>query len=204
MVTISGKANSVEFTNVPSGYLTGAGLMVRDLTKPLVLFAICGPLFLAIGGSPAWPDGQAGSSERYPGAIWEQIDGSAAAGWSEAGLAAARQYSADIQSAAVVIVQGGMIVAEWGAVDQKFGSHSMRKSLLSALYGPYVAEGKISLSKTIAELGIEDNEPALTDLEKSATIFDLLRARSGIYHPGAVRSAEHEGGKAGAAQSCAR
>jgi CubicO group peptidase (beta-lactamase class C family) len=59
----------------------------------------------------------------------------------------------------------------------------VRKSLLSALYGIHVAAGTIDLSTTLWELGIDDNEPVLTPEEKSATIGDLLRCRSGIYHP---------------------
>ncbi len=44
-------------------------------------------------------------------------------------------------------------------------------------------DGKIDLLQTIAELGIDDNEPRLTAKEKEATVADLLKARSGIYHP---------------------
>jgi hypothetical protein len=32
----------------------------------------------------------------------------------------------------------------------------MRKSLISALYGIYVADGKIDIAKTLDELGIDD------------------------------------------------
>ena len=39
------------------------------------------------------------------------------------------------------------------------------------------------MSSTLAELGIDDNEPSLTDVEKRATVRDLLTARSGVYHP---------------------
>src|SRR5207247_606298 len=33
------------------------------------------------------------------------------------------------------------------------------------------------------ELGIDDSEPSLTPEEKKATLGDLLKARSGVYHP---------------------
>ena len=59
----------------------------------------------------------------------------------------------------------------------------MRKSLLSALYGVYVKEGVINLSSTLAELGIDDTNPALTQEEKGAHVSDLLKSRSGVYHP---------------------
>jgi CubicO group peptidase (beta-lactamase class C family) len=56
----------------------------------------------------------------------------------------------------------------------------MRKSLMSALFGIYVAEGKIDLSPTLKELGIDDLTP-LTEVEKTAAVKDLLSARSGVY-----------------------
>jgi CubicO group peptidase (beta-lactamase class C family) len=45
-----------------------------------------------------------------------------------------------------------------------------------------VESGEIDLSLTLAELDIDDQE-GLSDLEKQVTIYDLLTARSGIYHP---------------------
>ncbi len=39
------------------------------------------------------------------------------------------------------------------------------------------------LSSTLGDLGIDDNAPSLTDIEKKATVVDLLKARSGVYHP---------------------
>ncbi len=39
------------------------------------------------------------------------------------------------------------------------------------------------------ELGIDDNEPSLTPAEKQATVGNLIKARSGIYHPALAESA---------------
>jgi CubicO group peptidase (beta-lactamase class C family) len=64
----------------------------------------------------------------------------------------------------------------------------MRKSLLSALYGIAVAEGRIRLDRTIGELGIDDRAPSLSATEKQATIRDLLMARSGVYHAAAYEA----------------
>jgi hypothetical protein len=58
----------------------------------------------------------------------------------------------------------------------------VRKSLLSALIGNAVERKEIDLSQTIGALGIDYNEPSLTAEEKSATVRDLLQARSGVYH----------------------
>ena len=88
-----------------------------------------------------------------------------------------------------MIVQGGHVVDEWGDVALKIETQSVRKSFLSALYGIHVAEGRIDLGKTVGQLGIDDKEPVLTEAEKQATVLDLLRARSGVYHPVGLETA---------------
>ena len=47
---------------------------------------------------------------RYPGATWTLAPSPAGLGWSEATLRAARRYSDQIGSDAVVVVHRGMIV----------------------------------------------------------------------------------------------
>lgn len=89
-----------------------------------------------------------------------------------------------------MIIQHGRAIARWGDTSRKVNMASVRKSLLSALYGSAVAEGRIDLSATLAELGIDDNAPKLTAEEKSATVRDLLMSRSGIYHPAAHETAD--------------
>jgi CubicO group peptidase (beta-lactamase class C family) len=119
----------------------------------------------------------------YPGESWQKVKSPELLGWSSEKLAAARAYSEQIGSAAVMVVDDGTVVDAWGDVTRKFQCHSMRKSLLSALIGIHVEEGHIDLSKTLEEMGIDDNEPSLTETEKQATVGDLIKARSGIYHP---------------------
>jgi CubicO group peptidase (beta-lactamase class C family) len=102
--------------------------------------------------------------------------------WSMQALEEARRRSEAIGSAAVMIVEGGMVVAQWGDVERRFKCHSIRKSLLSALIGIHVESGAIDLGKTLAELGIDDCE-GLTPREKAAKVLDLVMARSGVYHP---------------------
>jgi CubicO group peptidase (beta-lactamase class C family) len=121
--------------------------------------------------------------KRYPGKTWEKADSPEAAGWSSEKLKLARQHSDAIGSAAVMIVADGLVVDEWGETARRFNVHSIRKSFLSALYGIYVKKGKINLSRTMGELGIDDNAPSLTAEEKRAQVSDLIKARSGIYHP---------------------
>jgi CubicO group peptidase (beta-lactamase class C family) len=114
-----------------------------------------------------------------PGRAWETHS---RAGWNETLLKAAREYMSGQKTAAAMIVQSGRVVDQWGDVSRKIQVRSVRKSFLNALYGIHVAEGHIDLSKSLAQLGIDDNAPSLTDVEKQATVLDLLRARSGVYH----------------------
>jgi len=127
-------------------------------------------------------------SKAYPAGAWKKAKTPEQLGWSSEKLAKAKAYSKWIGSAEVMIVDDGIVVDTWGDVAQKYNCHSMRKSLLSALYGIYVKEGKIRLKKTLKELGVDDNTP-LTDAEKEATIGDLLKAQSGVYIPAVGESA---------------
>lgn len=120
---------------------------------------------------------------------WEDID-PAAAGWSAKRLDAARRQSMALEPTAVMIVQDGRVIARWGDTSHKVNVASVRKSLLSALYGIAVAERRIDLSATLSELGVDDNAPRLTQAEKGATVRDLLTARSGVYHPAAHETAD--------------
>ena len=121
--------------------------------------------------------------DHYPGDSWESVPDPAKLGWSREKLRAARDYSETIDTAAVFIVVDGRVLARWGKTATRYNVHSIRKSFMSALYGIHVRDGDIKLSWTLAELGIDDNKPALTKVEKKATLHDLIKARSGIYHP---------------------
>lgn len=84
--------------------------------------------------------------------------------------------------AALIVMRDGQRLASLGNERLKVDVASVRKSLLGALYGIAIAEKRIDLSATLAQLGIDDLPPALTELEKHATVRDLLSARSGVYH----------------------
>jgi N-acyl-D-amino-acid deacylase len=127
--------------------------------------------------------------EPVPQAHWQRISSPAELGWSGEKLEQARRYSATIDTAAVMVVQDGIVVDEWGPTALPLMCHSVRKSLLSALYGPHVAKDTINLDHTLARLGIDDCEPSLTAEEKQACVRDLLMARSGVYHPALYETA---------------
>jgi CubicO group peptidase (beta-lactamase class C family) len=125
----------------------------------------------------------------FPGKQWPSVNKPELLGYSSEKLAAAKKFSQTLKTAAVVIVVNGQILDEWGEVDKKYLTHSMRKSFLSALYGPYVDKGIINLDKTMLDLGIDD-VPPLSEQEKTATIRDCLKARSCVFH---TAEAESEG-----------
>jgi CubicO group peptidase (beta-lactamase class C family) len=127
-------------------------------------------------------------SSGVPGAEWKQLAAPEQAGWSAKKLAEIHQYVEEIGSTSAMIVQHGVVVAAWGDVAHRSNLHSCRKSLLSSLIGIAAAEGKINLDDTLDKLGIDDNKPSLTAVEKEATVRDLLEARSGVYHPAAYET----------------
>jgi CubicO group peptidase (beta-lactamase class C family) len=126
--------------------------------------------------------------QALPSADWAHAD-PGVAGWSKDALAESATLAQSIGSAAILVVDNGHVVWEWGDTTRKYQCHSVRKSLLSALYGQAVARKQIDLSRTLAALGIDDDPPALSAAEKRATVRDLLMARSGVYHPAVYETA---------------
>lgn len=123
-----------------------------------------------------------------PQESWQQYVTPEEAGFSSEKLAQAKALYDSLDAAAFLIIYDGKVLASWGDVERRYMCHSVRKSLLSALYGIYVDEGIINLDKTLAELNIDDKD-TLTETEKEATVGDLLKARSGVYHPAAYETA---------------
>lgn len=81
-----------------------------------------------------------------------------------------------------MVVHRGRLIAEWGANGDRYTAQSVRKGLVSSLVGQLVASRKLDLGATLEEMGIDDVEPPLTAGERKATLRDLLRSRSGIFH----------------------
>jgi CubicO group peptidase (beta-lactamase class C family) len=157
---------------------------MRSPFRFLIFLSFCGQLILLGDAGRQSAAAQTKAQDSFPGKSWGQISSLEKARWAKEKLAAAHEYSnADsIHTSAVMIVQGGEVVDEWGDVDKKIDSYSVRKSLLSALFGIYSSEGLIDINQTLEQLGIDDSPDPLTREEKQARIVDLLRARSGVYH----------------------
>lgn len=123
----------------------------------------------------------------FPGKNWEKFSSPEEAGFSSSKLKIAGDMAMKYNTAAIMVIKAGKIVAEWGDVKKNYRTHSIRKSFLSELYGKHVKNGTIDLDKTMKELGITDNL-GLSEVEEAATIRDVLKARSGVYHPALYES----------------
>lgn len=124
----------------------------------------------------------------FPERSWERHKNIQENGWSPGKLKLAKEFSNSIDTDSLIIVENGQIVDEWGNISARYNVNSIRKCILSVLYGIGVDEGKIDLNQTLEQLSIDDNEPSLTKEEKQARILDLIQAKSGIYHPAAYES----------------
>jgi CubicO group peptidase (beta-lactamase class C family) len=141
---------------------------------------IVGVLLASPGASLAQAAG-----DRVPADRWMRYADVEQAGFDPAKLEAARQTWEGLPSSAFLVIADGAVVAAWGEVERRFMCHSVRKSFLSALYGIYWERGQIEENKTLADLGIDDYPLPLLESERQARILDLLKARSGVFHPAA-------------------
>ncbi|MFJ6325756.1 MULTISPECIES: serine hydrolase domain-containing protein [unclassified Rhizobium] len=131
-------------------------------------------LFVAMLSAPAM-------AQTVPSAEWAHPSPDTS-GWSAVKLAEAKAFADEHSVSAMVVVQHGAVVAEWGNTHKPMELASIRKSLLDALIGIAVARRKIDLDTTLQQAGIDDRPPPLSAQEKQATIQMLLEARSGVYH----------------------
>lgn len=157
------------------------------LLLAVLLLAVSTPCVACPYPTEKWKGWLEHSTNRYPQRSWMKYAAPEEAGWSSERLRQARDYFQKIDSAAVMVVYDGAVLIEWGDVARRYMCHSIRKSYLSALYGVHVAEGNIELNKTLGELGIDDRPP-LSRPEKQARVIDLLRSRSGVFHPAAYET----------------
>jgi CubicO group peptidase (beta-lactamase class C family) len=125
----------------------------------------------------------------YPGISWTTVKPEDRS-WSSGKLNDAWLYAQAIGSGAVLVVDDGVVVGQWGSVDRKWPCYAIRRGFLNALCGIAVADGQIDLEKNLDQLGIDDLPPRLSAQEKQASVLDLLKCRSGIYHTAAADTPE--------------
>ncbi len=145
------------------------------LAVTTLLFAL-----LAAGAVQA----QSATEAVYPGTTWERVDrdGLRDYGWSPEDLRRTFEFIRDsANTTGLVVVDRGRVVFTYGDIEELSYLASVRKSILSMLYGKWVENGTIDLDATLADMGMDD-VGGLLDVEKRATIHDLVTARSGVYH----------------------
>ncbi len=149
----------------------------RSIGRPSVLLGLALALLFAAASDL--------TAQRFPDDDWMAYQDVAEAGFDPARLEAARASWEQLPSSAFMVVADGAVVAAWGDVGRRFMCHSVRKSFLSALYGVYWDRGEIELNKQMEDLGIDDHPLPLMETEREARILDLIKARSGVFHPAA-------------------
>ena len=132
--------------------------------------------------APGWSYGQ--ERPDLQSGQWLQYQQPVEAGFDTTKLEEARQLAESAGSTAVMVILHGRVLVAWGQIERPVEVHSVRKSLVGALYGVIAGEGKIDIQKSLADLGIDDLS-TLSGEEDQAKIVDLLRSRSGVYHPAA-------------------
>jgi len=88
------------------------------------------------------------------------------------------------ETTSMIVLENGKIVLEYGDISEISYTASVRKSILSMMYGKYVDNGAIDLQQTIGDFGIDEDD-GLLPIEKQATIDNILTARSGVFHTAA-------------------
>ncbi|PRD43605.1 amide hydrolase [Phyllobacterium phragmitis] len=127
-------------------------------------------------------------TNEFPAHEWAMVDAP-----EEHGLSADVRQKVDamlegLPTTSFMAVANGRALYTYGDVSEVSYLASTRKSILSMLMGKAVAEGKIDLNLTMADLDI-DEDHGLLPIEKTATLHDLLISSSGVYHqPGSPGS----------------
>ncbi len=105
------------------------------------IFLLVAVLLSGCQTTPKWVPHDGTPVSLYPGVNWPKTIRPELMGWSARKLAEAKTYADTIDTAAVMIVDDGVVVDAWGDITRKFQCHSMRKSLLSAMIGIQVDRG---------------------------------------------------------------
>lgn len=120
----------------------------------------------------------------YPGKEWELVPATALSPECHRRLSEVEERFQREATTAVLAIQDGRVLFSYGPTSTVSIVESVRKSVLSMLYGKYVAEEQVDLDRTLSDVGIGDIG-GLLPIEQKARIRDLLTARSGVFHPAA-------------------
>jgi len=149
-----------------------------------IVFVVCAVLLAGCVAQPI-----------FPGDDWSVVADPATAGFDAGALGelAAATEAGNTQS--MIVIKGGEVVYSFGdiALSEDAYVASVRKSILSMMYGDWVQRGIIDLDATLEMLHIDDLQ-GLSEREKTATLRHLISARSGVYHPASNFSGVTEDG----------
>lgn len=101
---------------------------------------------------------------------------------------------------AFIVLRGDKVLLQYGEVSTPMNLASVRKSVLSLLYGIAVDRGLIDINATLGALGVDESRTPLTASEKQATVEHLLQARSGVYLQSGAETVENKHGRPGRGQ----
>lgn len=127
------------------------------------------------------------SRSYLPDPRWGRLVAPEKAGWSREKLDAARAYAETIKSDALLVIFNGLVILDYGRDSTPLSLHSVRKSLMSVMYGIYHDRGLLNTADSLKELGVDDIG-GLTEDEKQATLGDLLTSMSGVFHAAAYET----------------
>lgn len=119
-----------------------------------------------------------------PGVDWARATPESE-GFSAARLEALRALLKTHQTDAMMIVSRGHVVFEYGDLSLVSKIASVRKSVLDLLFAVEMQKGlKLDtyMDQNVEQLGLEEKTPFL-EIEKHATLQQLMMSRSGIYIP---------------------
>ena len=116
--------------------------------------------------------------------VWLQYQHPEEIGFDHHGADSLHAYFDSIQAHSLFVLYRGKVVFNWGDNTRRMRCASIRKSLLNALIGMAIDEGKMDLDQSVTSL-INPATSELNSLEKKATIEHLLSSSSGIYLPAA-------------------
>jgi CubicO group peptidase (beta-lactamase class C family) len=147
-------------------------LMRRKISLAAVRLALVAVLLSQLMSAQSPPD--------FPGKDWQLVSPESE-GYSSKKLEALRAWLAAGPTTAMVIVVHGHMIFSYGDTALVSKIASVRKSILSILYGKYVESNTIDLNKTVEQLGLAEPGNPFLPIEKNATLEQLLAGRSGIY-----------------------
>ena len=92
-----------------------------------------------------------------------------------------RRVVRELGSTAVIAISDGRLVAEWGDTTRRISGHSVRKSLVSALYGIAIERGLAQLKRFLGPAVLNyGTQPGFDDLAKCDTVVGRMPLRTPI------------------------